>query len=153
MMIAAALVPARRADLLLAALSRGFAPDARAQNALSGSAYGVFADVARFATTERDPSVVLPPDGGTTTAHLAVTGLATTPDTRRAESERCEHFVDREPEPLGALVTSDQLVSQTSCTGDGVTATGSSVGTTQRDDRLTEPRAVRLQAEGADHEG
>jgi hypothetical protein len=114
---------------------------ALAQNSVSGSAYGVFADVANVAELEADPSVLLPDDGGSTQAHLAsitVPGLASTGTLDAvssgtigvASATATSTSTIEDLDLLAGLVTADLLVSKTSCAGDGVTASCNAAGTT-----------------------
>lgn len=117
------------------------AAPAQAQNAVGGEAFGLFADVAGFATIHESPHVVLPAPGGDAQASLVsivVPGLAGT-GTLTAETggtiglanaaSASEGSIEQ-LNLLGGLIRADALIARTACTGDGATASCSAAGTT-----------------------
>lgn len=114
---------------------------AAAQNSVSGNAFGVSANITGVGSVGPDPSVVLPAGGGTTEAHLLAldapdilnTGSLTAQSTGSigALVATASSQVGVEQANLvNGLVTADLVVAMASCTGNGTTATCSSVGTT-----------------------
>ena len=114
---------------------------AAAANSVSGSAFGVSANLV-VGSVAPTPNVVLPPDGGSTEAHEALlavlniisSGTLTTSSTgtvgpliATATSKAAVEQVDILP---SSLVSADAVITNVSCTGDGTTATCSAVGTT-----------------------
>lgn len=122
-------------------LGLAVAAPASAQNLVGGEAYGLFADVAGFATIDESPHVVLPANGGDAQADLAaitVPGLAAT-GTLTAETSGAIGLASATSASegsieqltlLGGLIRADALIARTSCTGNGATASCNATGTT-----------------------
>ncbi len=113
---------------------------AGAVNSVSGSAFGISAST-NSGTVAPNPTVVLPPNGGTTEGHvlaLDAPGIVSSgtltanstgsigPLSATTTSKAAVETVDI----LNGLVTADAVIAMASCTGNGVAATCSGVGTT-----------------------